>query len=134
MKISEHLERAIAFERALAALDPLEDAELFVVFLMRAGTSRVNAALHALGLTTEVIGGTASKVGDLNHTYKPKLDVELPGEMKQAFRHLAYLEDLRPEFVRGPRMIDHATAEACRTAYAEICTRTEAILNPAGDS
>lgn len=128
MKISQHLEKAAAFEQALARLDPVEDTELFVVFLMRAGTNRVNAALHALGLTTEVMGGEGGTVGDLNHTYKPKLDVALPAAMQEAFRHLALLEDLRPEFVRGPKTLDPAMTEACRTAYAGIRARTDSIL------
>lgn len=128
MNIAMHLERAAAFERALARLDPVEDTELFVVFLMRAGTHRVNAALHALGLTSGVMGGAAGKIGDLNHTYKPKLDVALPPAMQQAFKHLSLLENLRPEFVRGPRVLDHAMADACRAAYAGIRAHTDSIL------
>lgn len=124
MKISHHLEKAAAFEQGIARLDPMEDTELFIVFLMRAGTNRVNAALHALGLTTGEGVQAGVKIGDLNHTYKPKLDVVLPPDMRQAFRRLAFIEDLRPEYVRGARCLDCATAEACRVAYAEICACT----------
>lgn len=127
MKISQHLEKAAVFEQALARLDPVEDTELYIVFLMRAGTNRVNAALHALGLTTEVMGSPGGKVGDLNHTYKPRLDVALPPAMRVAFKHLALLEDLRAEFVRGPGVLDRAMAEACSRAYAGIRDCTDSI-------
>ncbi|OGA20514.1 MAG: hypothetical protein A3I02_04645 [Betaproteobacteria bacterium RIFCSPLOWO2_02_FULL_67_26] len=128
MKIEAHLERAAAFERAVARLDPLEDGELYVVFLMRAGTNRVNAALHALGLTSEAVGGAAGKIGDLNHTYKPKLEVALPPALREAFQHLALLEDLRPEFVRGPGTLDRAMVEACSRAYAGIRACTDSLV------
>lgn len=128
MKIHEHLERAAAFEQAIARLDPTADTELFVVFLMRAGTARVNATLHALGITSEIMGGTAEKIGDLNHTYKPKVEVPIPLQMQEAFGHLAFLEDLRPDFVRGARILDDAGAAACRAAYAGICALTTSLL------
>lgn len=134
MNIAVHLERAAAFERAIARFDPAQDAELLVVFHMRAGTHRINAALHRLGLTSEVSAGEDRKVGDLNHTYKPKLDVTLPPAMQQAFKHLALLEDLRPDVVRGSRVLDSAMAQTCRTAYAEIRICTDAIVDPAGGS
>ena len=53
MLIREHLERAIGFEKSLAKLDPICDSELYVIFLMRAATNRMNAALHALDVTQE---------------------------------------------------------------------------------
>jgi hypothetical protein len=74
MKISEHLTKADAFERSAAKLDPAQDTALYVVMLLRAATNRVNAALHVLGTTTEA-AATPVKLGDLNHTYKPKLNV-----------------------------------------------------------
>lgn len=129
MKIHEHLDRAARFEQAIAGFDPIADTELFAVFLMRAGTARVNAALHALGITSDVMGGASGKLGDLNHTYKPRLDAELPAEMKRAFARLAFLENLRTDFVRGARVLDAAGAAACRTAYAEICAMTAPLLD-----
>lgn len=128
MKIREHLERAAAFEQAIVRLDPAADTELFIVFLMRAATARVNAALHALGITSDVMGGAGGKLGDLNHTYKPRLEAELPPNMKRAFACLAFLEDLRPDFVRGSRILDDAGATACHTAYAEIRALTASLL------
>lgn len=129
MKVAEHLRRAESFEVGASKLDPLEDTALYVVFLMRAATNRVNAALHALGLTTEEVTGAGLKIGDLNHTYKPKLDVALPPAMQEAFKHLAFLEDLRPEFVRGPGALDERMVEACRAAYAEIREKTDSVIN-----
>lgn len=126
MKISEHIARAESFERSIARLDPIEDTELYVVFLMRAATNRVNAALHALGVTDTV--ASAMRVGDLNHTYKPKLEGDLPSEVQRMFQPLKYLEDLRPDYVRGPLVLTPELADACRGAHAEVVALTTAIL------
>lgn len=127
MKISEHLTKAEAFERAIAKLDPRGDGALYAVFLMRAGTNRVNAALHALGVTTEG-AATPAKLGDLNHTYKPELNTPVPDRLRAAFKHLAFIENLRPDYVRGPKPVDDAMIAACRTAYAGIRNATDPIL------
>lgn len=127
MQTSEHLFKAEAFERSIAKLDPSEDGALYVVFLLRAATNRVNAALHALGVTSDG-AATAAKLGDLNHTYKPKLNTPVPDELRAAFSHLAFMEDLRPDYVRGPKPVDDATLAACETAYAGIRRDTDTIL------
>lgn len=126
MLVSEHLARAASFERSIAKLDPVEDTELYVVFLMRAATNRVNAALHALGVTDTVAAG--ARLGDLNHSYKPRLEGNLPAEVQQMFAPLKFLEDLRPEYVRGPLLITPELADACRCAYEEVVALTTAIL------
>lgn len=127
MQIRDHLSKAEAFEHSIAKLDPIEDGALYVVFLMRAATNRVNAALHALGVTGN---GTATpaKLGDLNHTYKPKLITPVPDELRAAFKHLAFIEDLRPDYVRGSKPVDYAILTACEAAYADIRRDTDAIL------
>ena len=127
MKISEHLIKAEAFERAIAKLDPRGDGALYAVFLMRAGTNRVNAALHALGITTDG-AATPVKLGDLNHTYKPELNAPVPDRLRAAFKHLAFIEDLRPDYVRGPKPVDGAMVAACEAAYTAIRTATDTIL------
>jgi hypothetical protein len=130
MKIEEHIRKAEAFEATLARLDPLADGELYSVFLMRAATNRVNAALHALGATTDG-PATATQVGDLNHTYKPPLKAPVPGPLAAAFTELAFIENLRPDFVRGPKPMDAATAARARAAFARIKDDTAAILGKA---
>ncbi|MBX9810044.1 MAG: hypothetical protein K2Y16_00325 [Burkholderiales bacterium] len=127
MKITDHLEKASAFERALAKLNPLVDGELYTVFLMRAGTNRLNAALHALGITTDG-AATAAKLGDLNHTYKPKLNSTVPPELKEAFMRLSYIEDLRPDYVRGSKTLNISTVSKAESAYAAIKHDTDAVL------
>ena len=128
MKISEHLTKADAFERSAAKLDPPQDTALYVVMLLRAATNRVNAALHVLGTTTE--GAAAPvKLGDLNHTYKPKLNVPVPDELRAAFKNLALIEDLRTDYVRGNKPADSALLNAWRAAYAEIRRDTDPILS-----
>ncbi len=131
MKISTHLEKAEAFERSLAKLNPIDVTELFVVLLMRACTNRLNAALHALDFTTEELANNG-RIGDLNHTYKPKLDTLPPDELRSAFRRLSYIEDLRADFVRGPKLLTEIEVDECRAAHVEITTQTERIFRHAG--
>lgn len=131
MKISAHLEKAEAFERSLAKLNPIEDTELFVVFLMRACTNRLNAALHALGFTTEA-PASSGQIGDLNHTYKPKLDTPPPDELRSAFERLSYIEELRADFVRGPRLLTEAEVAECRAAHVEVTMRTSRVFERVG--
>lgn len=126
MHVEEHLERAAAFEASAGRLDPVADTELYVVYLMRAGTNRVNAALHALGITDVVSSG--GRVGDLNHTYKPPLPAAPPDEVQAMFAPLAFIENLRPEYVRGPSKLTPELVQACRRAHADIVARSGAIL------
>ena len=99
MEPREHLRRATSFDASLAKLDPLEDGALYVVFLMRAGTNRVNAALHLIGITD--VTASANRIGDLNHTYKPRLEGKLPPEVERMFQPLRFIANLRPESMRG---------------------------------
>jgi hypothetical protein len=127
MKIEEHLRKADAFERSAAKLAPHVDSALYAGFLLRAGTNRVNAALHALGTTTDG-KPTAEKLGDLNHTYKPKLNVPVPEEMRAAFEHLALIENMRPDYVRGDKSLDAGMLAACDRAYRGICDDTARLI------
>ena len=127
MKINEHLTKAEAFDHSATKLDPAEDTALYFVMLLRAGTNRVNAALHALGTTTDG-AATPAKLGDLNHTYKPKLKVPVPDELRAAFEYLALIENLRADYVRGNRPADTAILNASRAAYAGIRRDTDPIL------
>lgn len=131
MKITDHMEKAEAFERSLAKLNPIEDTELFVVFLMRACTNRLNAALHGLDFTTEAPAGNG-RIGDLNHTYKPRLDTAPPEELRPVFKRLGYIEELRADFVRGPRLLTETEVAECRAAHAEITTRINRIFERIG--
>ena len=126
MEVDEHLRRAAGVEASIAKLDPVGDTELYVVFLMRAGTHRVNAALHALGITAVTAGGGC--VGDLNHTYKPRLEARLPDAVLEMFAPLKFIEDLRPSYVRGELLLTPAIAAKCREAYREIVARTDPVI------
>lgn len=127
MNIEEHLYKAVAFERALDKLDPLADGELYAVFLMRACTNRVNAALHALDITCAA-GPQGDRLGDLNHTYKPPMPAPPPAVLGRAFADLAYIENLRPDYVRGGLVMDAAVAGKARAAHRRIVADTDAIL------
>jgi hypothetical protein len=126
MEPNEHLRRAASFEQSIDKLDPIEDTELYVVFMMRAGTNRINAALHAMGVTDTQ--SSENRIGDLNHTYKPKLTVALPVSVEQMFAPLKYIEDLRPLYVRGPGLLTTDLVKECRYAYNDIVVRTSQII------
>jgi len=128
MLIADHLERATSFERTAARLDPIEDCEVYVVLLMRAATNRVNAALHALGLTEEGPVARGARIGDMNHSYKPAIDFKLPASLRGAFAALKSIEDLRPDYVRGPELLTPAKAAACRDAWRDVVSATEPLL------
>lgn len=127
MRIAEHLYKAEAFDRASSRLDPGEDGELYVVFLMRAGTQRINAALHALNVTCED-GATSVQPGDLNHTYKPPLPAPPPEALRAAFAELAYIENLRADYVRGGGTLSEQVAGRVHAAYGRIVDDTDAVL------
>ncbi len=127
MQIQEHLRRAASFEASARKLDPVADTELYVVYLMRAGTNRVNAALHALGITDAQ--SSAARIGDLNHTYKPPLPAEPPAEVKAMFEPLSFIENLRPEYVRGPSKLTAELVKSCRRAHEEVVARSTAIID-----
>lgn len=129
MLIREHLAQAASFEASAAKLDAIEDTELYVIFLMRAGTARINAALHALGVTAPVAAGM--RIGDLNHSYKPHLEGDLPAEVPPMFAALKYIEDLRPEYVRGPLLLNPELVAACRRAHEEVVVRTNTVMEHA---
>lgn len=128
MRIQDHLERASAFDRALEKLDKVADGELYSVFLMRAATNRLNAALHALDVTGEG-AATSTKLGDLNHTYKPPMPGPVPASLRETFAHLAFIENLRPQYVRGPLSMDARTAEQAMAGYERIRRETDAVLS-----
>jgi len=130
MEPQEHLKRAASFEASLAKLDPLKDGALYVVFLMRAGTNRVNAALHVMGITD--VTASAHRVGDLNHSYKPRLEGELPAEVQRMFQPLSYIENLRPEYVRGGQALTPDVVKQCRKAHEEIVKYTGPFLASVG--
>jgi hypothetical protein len=130
MQIQEHLRRAESFEASARKLDPVADTELYIVYLMRAATSRVNAALHALGITDERPAG--GRIGDLNHSYKPTLPDAPPAEVKAMFEPLAFIENLRPEYVRGPAKLTPQLVQSCLRAHAEVVSRSNAVLQRAG--
>jgi hypothetical protein len=127
MEVEEHLRRAASFEASAARLDPVADTELYVIFLMRAGTHRINAALHAMGITAVHAGG--GRVGDLNHTYKPRLEGTLPDAVAHMCAPLKYIEDLRPDYVRGELLLTGETAARVREAHRQVVERTAPVTS-----
>ena len=52
----------------------------------------------------------------------------MPDPLRAAFKHLAFIEDLRPDYVRGLKPADDAMVAACKTAYTTIRSATDPIL------
>ncbi len=127
MQVEEHLKRAASFEASARKLNPIEDTELYVVYLMRAGTNRVNAALHALRITD--VQASAARIGDLNHSYKPPLPTEPAAEVMAMFKSLSFIENLRPQYVRGPSKLSAELVQSCRRAHEEVVARSTAIID-----
>ena len=128
MLIREHLDRAAGFEKSLAKLDPIRDSELYIIFLMRAATNRMNATLHALNLTDEGPVAAAARIGDLNHSYKPPLRAEVSADVQRLLGELKTIEDLRPQYVRGPDLLTPELAAACKRAHEQIVSGTSKII------
>lgn len=127
MQIKEHLRRAASFEASARKLDPVVDTELYIVYLMRAGTNRVNAALHALRITD--VQASAARIGDLNHSYKPSLPIEPEAEIKAMFKSLNFIENLRPQYVRGPSKLTAELVQSCHRAHEDVVARSAAIID-----
>ena len=121
MRIDHHIAIAEEFESALAKLDPVKDGQLFVWFLIQAGTQRLNEALHRLSVTSETNCETPSNShGDFIHSYSVPLEIASLEDISPQLRNLKYLEDLRADYVRGASSLDAQTVSESLAAYDVI--------------
>lgn len=119
MKAHEHAAVAAEFELALARLDPAADGQLYIWFLMHAATQRLNAALHALNWAKESDDqGRCPR--DIVHSDDVADETARSPGVALMVASLRYLEDLRGDFVRGPKLLDGATRKRARAAYEKI--------------
>ena len=148
MEIRHHQEK---FRRLLATrkkLDPMDDFELWFWISMTAATHMVNAALHESGASRDghyysyhVFGlyvlperdangwkRAPMPPGDIVHTGRPDLGVELRSELLDAYSALRALEDMREPFVRGPAPITPFVAAACEHAFKHCVQTSNRLL------
>ena len=113
MRIEDHLLKAHRIENTmLQKLDATEDYELYVETFMLAGTHFLNAVLHRSEITDEA--------HDLLHSYLPKLDKAVGSEASDIMTALKYIEDLRPQYLRGRTPWDPRDGEKCLSNYRAI--------------
>ncbi len=148
MQIELHREKFRRLLGTRAKLDPLPDFELWFWISMTAATHIVNAALHQCGASRDgryysyhvfglyVLPERDTKgwkraplpPGDIVHTGRPDLGVELGPDLLDAFSALRALEDMREPFARGPAPITPFVAAACEHAFRHCVVASNRLL------
>ena len=137
MHIDAHLLKIARLERSRSRLDSTADFELWFWATMLAGTHALNAALHHAGLTSasdgfpmqpgvylvpQDGGALAPQLlppGDVLHLGRPKIEGELPADLKEIAHAMETIEAYRDPCVReGRRATPEITAE-CDAALQE---------------
>ncbi|HSW20302.1 MAG TPA: hypothetical protein VLJ86_23975 [Ramlibacter sp.] len=150
MTIDEHLQKWRRFDAARAGLDADRDFELGFWAMLSAGTTIINAALHAAGVTRENDlfatqipdvyavhdGGKAwhhelGSLCDLIHVGLPELDCELPPEIARAFAAMHVIERYRDPCIRSGAPATADVKAACSAAYADLLAAIQPILQGA---
>lgn len=138
MKIAAHLEKLRRFESVRERMHPIEDFEMWYWMGLSGGTTIINAALHAAGLTDEDqhfatqipdvystsngSGGWENRIvlrNDLIHVGLPPLESELPTDLAKAFAAMEIIERYRDPCVRSNHQISQALVSECDAAYRE---------------
>lgn len=148
MKIASHAEKIGRLLRLRARLDPLEDFELWYWTGLTAGTNIWNAALHAVGLTSEdrvfstipgvhVVpqpdGGWRRELrgpGDVSHVGWPAIPGEMPEPVQRLEAALHELETYRDPCLRGDRVPTQAIVDACDGVLSEAIAVYDALVLP----
>ena len=154
MKIESHLEKFRRLDAALARLDPVADAELWIWTAMNGCTNLLNAALHRCGASAERDGfhtqidglyavpdrrggGTLADAvespGDVMHVGQPPLATPLPPTIERACAALRVLEDLREPHVRGSEPVPPGAVRRWHDAYRQCVGQLQEALRQAGD-
>lgn len=147
MKIKAHMEKWRRFDAARARFDPSKEFELWYWATLSGGTTIINAALHASGLTDEngyfatqipevyvVMTGVdewrhalASRC-DLIHVGLPPINDPLTPALQRAFDAMDVIEHYRDPCIRSDHPITADVTTACDRAYAEIVAAAQAAL------
>lgn len=147
MRIASHLSKFKRFDECRAKLDPLADFELWFWMGLSAGTTIVNAALHAAGITEEndyfagqipdvyvaaADGGTWQQKlavdSDIIHVGFLRTNKPLPPALVDAFSAMEVIEHYRDPCVRGEEPITPKVIGDCDTAYRKVVALTRQII------
>jgi hypothetical protein len=108
LRTREHILKAERIEASLNKLNPADDFEMVIELCMLSATHLFNAALHVEGVT--------HGHSDQSHTVRPPLEYhrKSPSEaLRKGMDALAYIESLRPIYVRGGAPFEQDIADAC---------------------
>lgn len=137
MHIDAHLLKILRLESSRSRLDPSADFELWFWATMQAGTHALNAALHHCGLTSEnrafamqpgvylvpqVDGTLASQLlppGDVLHLGRPRIEGELPADLKEMAHAMETIESYRDPCVREGKAATPEIAAECDAALQQ---------------
>ena len=114
MEPRDHVAKAQRIEASLRKLDPDDDPEMIIETCMLAATHYFNAALHAEGITNQLM--------DHAHTFRPTLEgyIKQPGAALQAaMEPLKFIEQLRPGHCRDNEPITRAIMDKCLQSLEE---------------
>ena len=147
MNLAQHLEKVARYEALMERLDVFRDFELWVWVAMSSGTNVLNAALHAVGITSDracypvrpnryMVPGASpgtwtqeeGPLGDVLHVDVPAIEAALPTALERACEALRVIEDARDPCVRGLREITPELATACEAAYRDCVEATNPII------
>lgn len=135
MLVNEHLDKVVRLEEMRTRLDPVEDYELWYFSGLTLCVNAMNAALHALGVTTAercfahnvpvyiretetpgVVVPVIRPFGDIEHIDGPETEALVPAELDEAKRALMWMEEIRDPSVRGELEITDAVIEGVKSA------------------
>lgn len=126
MEPRDHVAKAQRIEASLRKFDSDDDPEMIIETCMLAATHYFNAALHAEGLTTQLM--------DHAHTFRPTLDgyIQKPSaDLQAAMEPLKFIEQLRPRHCRDNEPVSRAIVDRCLQSLEEAKT---GFLEIAGDA
>lgn len=154
MDIASHLEKVKRFERYRDRLDPEKEFEMWYWMSLSGGTSAVNAAQHAAGLTDDgdyfctqsvdvyMRGGKRDdpdswKPGfmwdvDVIHIHMPEISKPLTPRLEKAYAAMQVLEDVRDPCVRGGRKITKKIIRDVDAAFTTAVALCREVVEEAG--
>jgi len=147
MFVDGHLQKIERIERQRAKLDPVADYELWYFASLMNGMHAINAALHALGVTTPEDcfahnvpvyvragpePGTWEAVirpfGDLEHVEGADIIAIIPDALASARAALLKMEGVRDAGLRGELEITAALASKIDAAYGACLANARSVI------
>lgn len=118
MDSEAHVRKARRLEGTLHRLEHRDDSETIIETCMLAGTHYLNALAHQFGILDES--------EDLLHSDKPELGVPIPDVLMPAFASMKYIEDLRPNLVRGAEDPSDEDIRQCLKSFETVVCAMDA--------